>query len=96
MSAATTCRAAERHASSNAGASTRPSPIAIFSVIAKTRCVENTKVLRSGETRPRWIARPASISSEAITKSTSPGAGISASTGSCPAALISAVGKNSR
>ena len=42
-------------------------------------------MVRSGVTKPRCMARPASISSEAMTTSTSPGTGISASTGSAPA-----------
>jgi hypothetical protein len=33
------------------------------------------------DTKPRNIARPVSISSEAMTTSTSPGTGVSASTG---------------
>ena len=41
--------------------------------------------VRSGETSPRWIARPASIISAAITTSTSPGTGISDSTAVRPA-----------
>ncbi len=45
------------------------------------RCVEAIKVVRSGVTRPRITARPASISSAAITMSTSPGEGIRANTG---------------
>ena len=40
--------------------------------------------LRSGVTKPRCIARPASMNSEAITISTSPGKGISSRTGSVP------------
>ncbi len=49
-------------------------------------------VVRSGVTRPRWIARPPSISSEASTTSTSPGSGISASTGWAPSASARAAG----
>ncbi len=63
--------------------------MAIFSVMAKTRCVEATSVVRSGVTMPRWMARPASISSEQTTTSTSPGTGMRASTGSRPFAAAS-------
>ena len=45
-----------------------------------------------GVTRPRCTARPASISSEASTTSTSPGSGISASTGRPPSASACACG----
>ena len=37
--------------------------------------MEVISVVRSGVAKPRWIARPHSISSEAITTSTSPGVG---------------------
>ena len=40
-----------------ASASARPSPMAIFSVIEYTRLVEAIKVVRSGVTRPRVMAR---------------------------------------
>jgi hypothetical protein len=75
-------RAALRQASISAVSSTRPSVNAVFSVMEKTRLVEVRSVVRSGVTSPRWIARPASISSEATTMSTSPGIGINAITGS--------------
>ena len=58
-----------------------PSPGAIFSTIDSDRWVEAISTVRSGVTRPRWMARPASIHSAAITTSTSPGTGISDSTG---------------
>jgi hypothetical protein len=74
-------------------ASARPSPGAIRSVIAYTRFVEAISVVRSGVQNPRWIARPASISSEAITMSTSPGVGKRLSTGSV---LASAAASPSR
>ena len=92
MSKACIVFAAERQASTSFSASTRPSAIAIFSVIANTRLVEAISVVRSGVISPRWIARPASISSDAITISTSPGTGISASTGSCAASMMPARG----
>ncbi len=44
------------------------------------------RVVRSGVTRPRCTARPASINSEAMTMSTSPGTAICASTGCAPRA----------
>ena len=49
---------------------------------------EAMKVVRSGVTSPRWTARPASISSEAITRSTSPGKGMRASTGWRPSSGV--------
>ena len=58
--------------------------MAVRSVIEYTRWVEAMKVVRSGVTSPRCSARPASISSEAITTSSSPGTGASASTGCAP------------
>jgi hypothetical protein len=54
----------------------------VRSPIEYVRWLEASSVVRSGVTSPRCTARPASISSEAITTSTSPGTGISASTGS--------------
>ncbi len=66
--------------------SAMPSPGAIFSRMPSARCEEAISVVRSGVTSPRWIARPASISSAAMTISTSPGAGIIASTGVRPVA----------
>ena len=65
--------------------SAMPSPGAVFSRMPSARCEEAISVVRSGETRPRWMARPASISSAAMTMSTSPGAGIIDSTGVRPA-----------
>ncbi len=62
------------------------SPGAVFSMIPSARWEDAISVVRSGETSPRWIARPASISSAAITTSTSPGTGIMASTGVRPEA----------
>ena len=44
-------------------------------------------VVRSLLTSPRWMARPASTSSEATTQSTSPATGMSAMTGSRPSSL---------
>jgi len=79
------CRAAARPPSSSLSELTRPSPMAVRSVIEYTRCVEATKVVRLAVTRPRCSARPASISSEAITMSTSPGTGLRAMTGMRPA-----------
>ena len=53
-------------------------------------------VVRSAVTRPRWMARPASASSDASTQSTSPATGMRAITGSRPARSAAARGKNSR
>ena len=61
-----------------------PSPGFSFSATAKARCVDAIRVVCSGVTRPRSTDRPASISSDAITTSTSPGVGISANTGWAP------------
>jgi hypothetical protein len=69
--------------------------MAVRSVIEYTRWVEATKVVRSAVTRPRCSARPASMSSEAITTSTSPGMGLSAITGMRPAG-VAASGNISR
>ena len=57
-----------------------PSPIAVRSPMASTRCVEAMSVVRSGVTKPLKIMRPASSSSVASATSTSPIAGLSAST----------------
>ena len=57
-----------------------PSPIAARSPMASTRCVEAIRVVRSGVTKPLKIMRPASRSSVASATSTSPIAGLSAST----------------
>ena len=54
-----------------------PSPGFSFSPTAKERWVEAISVVLSGVTRPRSTERPASISSAAMTTSTSPGVGIS-------------------
>ena len=64
----------------------RPSPGTVFSETAWVRWVEAISVVRSGVTKPRITARPASISSAATRMSTSPGAGASANTGVRPAA----------
>ena len=40
------------------------------------RCEDMTSVVRSGETKPACIARPASTGSVASTKSTRPGFGV--------------------
>ena len=80
---------------SSCALSTRPSPSALFSAIEYTRCVDAMSVVRSLVTRPRCTARPASISSDASTTSTSPGNGISASTGRPPSASACAVGYSS-
>ena len=62
-----------------------PSPIAMRSPMASTRCVEAISVVRSGVTKPLKIMRPASSSSVASATSTSPIAGLSASTDEdCP------------
>jgi len=92
MSKRTKRRAAASACFSSSASSTRPSPIAVFSAMAYTRCVDATRVVRSGVTRPRWTARPASISSDASTTSTSPGSGISASTGRAPSRSAAALG----
>ena len=88
-------RAASRQPANSAAASARPSASAIFSVIANTRWVEAISSVLSGVTKPRSTARAASISSEASTTSTSPGTGISASTGSRPAACAASFGNSS-
>ena len=62
----------------------RPSPGSIFSETAAMRCDEAISVVRSGVTKPRMMARPASISSAAIRMSTSPGDGDSAKIGRRP------------
>ena len=64
MSKACITFAAVPHASISLSGSTRPSAIAIFSVIANTRLVEAISVVRSGVISPRLIAGPASISSD--------------------------------
>ena len=61
-----------------------PSPGTDFSDTASARCEDAINTVRPGVTSPRWMARPASIISAPITTSTSPGAGISASTGLRP------------
>src|SRR5262249_29618507 len=86
MSNATSARAASRQAASSAAGAPPASASAVFSVMANTRWVEAISKVFSGETKPRSTARAASISSEASTTSTSPGTGISASTGSRPSA----------
>ena len=90
MSNATSRLAAVRAARSTAEESAMPLPGTIFSAVAYARWVEATSTVRSGVTRPRWIARPASIHSAAITRSTSPPTGISAITGSRPSGSGSA------
>ena len=82
MSAITRRFAAAWQVASSFAESSRPSPIAVRSVIEYTRWLEAIIVVRSGVTRPRCTARAASISSEATTTSTSPGTGIIARTGS--------------
>jgi hypothetical protein len=52
-------------------------------------------VVRSGVTKPRWIARPASINSAPSTTSTSPGTAISDSTGRKPEGASCGNGKAS-
>ena len=86
MSNATNRRAAARAAAVTAPESAVPSPGSDFSDTAKVRWVEAISVVRSGVTSPRWIARPASIHSAAITISTSPGAAMAENTGSRPGA----------
>ena len=85
MSACTKRFAAAPAAASTGAGSAMPSPGLIFSTIASERCEEASSTVRSGVTSPRCTARPASISSAAITTSTSPGTGISDSTGCRPA-----------
>ena len=53
----------------------------VILVAAGEKKVEAIKVVRSGVTSWRCKARPASMSSEAITRSTAPGKGLSAITG---------------
>ena len=60
-----------------------------------TRWVEAIRVVLSLVTKPRCTARPASISSEANTMSTSPGKGIKANTGSKLGAPGTALGNSS-
>ena len=86
MSADRNRRAAVCAAATTPAESARPSPGLAFSVTASARWVEAISVVRSGETSPRMMARPASIISAATTTSTSPGTGISDSTGAGPAA----------
>jgi hypothetical protein len=57
--------------------------------------VETMNVVRSGVTSPRCTARPASISSEAITISTSPGTGVRPSTGGPVLAMAADFGNSS-
>jgi hypothetical protein len=67
-----------------------PSPGAIFSETASARWLEVISTVRSGVTKPRMMARPASIISAVIMMSTSPAAGISEKTGGwSPAGAIS-------
>ena len=80
-SAFSTARAAISAAASTSSALAIPSPGAIFSDTASIRWVEVISTVRSGVTKPRMIARPASISSAVIMMSTSPAAGISENTG---------------
>ena len=63
-----------------------PSPMAERSPIDSTRWVEAIRVVRSGVTKPLKIMRPASSSSVASATSTSPIAGLSASTAGARAA----------
>ena len=81
MSKATKRFAAVSAASKTLLESLMPSPGTNFSCTANERCDEAISVVLSGVTRPRWMARPASISSAPTTTSTSPGTGISDSTG---------------
>ena len=81
-SAAMTRRAAIAAAARTGAEAAMPSPGTVFSDTASARWVEAISVVRSGVTKPRWMARPASIISAAIRMSTSPAAGISAKTGS--------------
>ena len=72
-----------------------PSPGTCFSDTAKARWVEAIKVVRSGVTSPRWMARPASMNSAPMTTSTSPGTAISDSTGRRPAGASAGKGRAS-
>ena len=85
-SASTAARAKRRAAATSRSSSSRPSLIADFSTIVKTRCVEAISSVRSGVTKPAWTERAASNSSVASTTSTRPGAGLSARIGAEPAA----------
>ena len=82
----TTRRAATSAAAATSSEDAMPSPGTVFSLTASARCVDATSTVRSGVTKPRRIARPASIISAATSTSTSPAAGISAKTGSRPVA----------
>ena len=59
--------------------------MAAFSSTVNTRAEEAISIVRSGVTKPAPMARVASSSSLATTRSTSPGAALSASTGRAPA-----------
>ena len=58
--------------------------MAAFSSMVNTRAEEATSIVRSGVTKPAAMVRVASSSSLATTRSTSPGAALSASTGRAP------------
>ena len=85
-SAAMKRRAAISAAAITSADEAMPSPGVIFSDTAKARWVDAIRVVRSGVTKPRMMARPASIISAAIITSTSPAAGIRENTGVPPAA----------
>ena len=90
MSNITSRSAAICAAASTSSEEAMPSPGTIFSLTASARWVEAISVVRSGVTKPRMMARPASIISAAISTSTSPGAGASENTGMrAPAGAIS-------
>ena len=74
-------RAAISAAATTSGEEAMPSPGTVFSLTARARWVEVMSVVRSGVTKPRMMARPASIISAVIMMSTSPAAGIRAKIG---------------
>ena len=61
--------------------SAMPFPGTAFSTSASARCDDAISTVRSGETKPRMMARPASIHSAATTMSTSASTGLRAKTG---------------
>ena len=90
MSNITSRRAAISAAAITSSVDAMPSPGTVFSETASARCDEAISVVRSGVTKPRRMARPASIISAATRMSTSPAAGISEKTaGFSPSGAIS-------
>ncbi|MNL37560.1 hypothetical protein D3C87_1597130 [compost metagenome] len=84
MSSITSWRDFWRKMASTASLSATPLPGTIFSSTEKVRWLLAITVVRSGVTKPRCTARPASMSSAAISTSTSPGTAICAITGRRP------------